>query len=249
MKVRLAILFTLVLAAVSVVAQSDFKVPALTGPVVDETGQLSASTKQSIEAALRSEVARGGPQIQVLILNSLQGLPVEEASIKVVEKWKLGSAKKDDGVLLLIAPNERKLRIEVGQGVEGNLPDVIASRIIREVMTPRLRAGDFEGAVRNGVGAILKYSRDQTLDLPAEPPQERRMKRSSSGFEKWIWIILILFFLIGGGGRRRRSGLGGFLLGAALGGMGRGGRGGFGGGGGWSGGGGGFSGGGASGSW
>lgn len=237
------------------VAQADFTVPALTGPVVDEAGMISSSTSRTLENYLRNLNASGGTQLQVVTLKSLAGLSIEEAGIKIAEQWKIGTAKQDNGVILIFAPNERRVRIEVGQGREGDLPDVTASRIIREIIIPRMRAGQADRAVTDGVLAIVHYTdpklagQGEQTPVDDEPPRVRRLGLVQI-------ILLLLFFGIFALPAIFRGGRGGGLGGGGFGGFGGGGFGGggfgggfSGGGGGWSGGGGGFSGGGSSGSW
>lgn len=229
---------------------SAFQVPSLTGPVVDEAGVLNGQTVSKLSGLLQRINQRGTVQLQVLTLSSLQGDVIENVSIQVVDAWKLGTAKGDNGVLFLIVPSEKKMRIEVGQGLEGDLPDVIAKRIIADVVAPYFREGLYNEGITAGVIEILRHTDAKAIGEEAPPPPAREKKKSGL-----FWFILIIFLLLlkqilfggGGGGGRGfggRRGLGGFYGGGF-------GGGGFGGssGGGWSGGGGGFSGGGASGSW
>jgi uncharacterized protein len=231
-----------------------FDVPPMTGPVVDRAGLLSPSARATLDAGLRRLWNAGGSQIAVLTVDDLGGLPIEQASIQIVDQWKLGTAKGDNGVLLLISRNDRALRIEVGQGLEGSLPDAYARRIIDDVMTPELQSGDFDGAVIDGVDAIMRRT-----DPTASPlrqgtytrPEGSRSRGRGNGLLLLIFLGFIIFNAIFGRRRRRYGGwMGGGWGGGGWGGGGWGGGGGFGGGsGGWSGGGGGFSGGGASGRW
>lgn len=227
-------------------ARAEFVVPPLRGPVQDEAGILSGSQQQEIETLLRDIHSRGVAQVQVLILKTLDGEPIESASIKITDAWKLGDAKKDNGVLLLVAVAERKIRIEVGQGLEGDLPDVIASRIIQRVITPYFKAGQYGAGIQAGVQAIFRAVHPEESSPGTAGRNLEQPKSELSGWEilKALFILLIILIVIAGGGGGRRRG---FMSGAALGGLG--GFGGGGGGGGWSGGGGGFSGGGASGGW
>lgn len=236
---------------------ADFVVPPLTGPVVDDAQVLGRNGERVISSALRALREKGGSQITVLTVRSLEGLPIEQASIRVVDQWKLGGLKTDNGVLLLIAPNERKLRIEVGQGLEGVLTDADSKRIIDQSMRPLLRSGDFDSAVIVGVYQIaLKTDPDIDLTPYLEGKLRGASREPGEGVPVRVWMILailVLFFFLGGGHRGRRSrfygwGPGGWGGGSFGGGGGRGWGGGSGGGG-WSGGGGGFSGGGASGDW
>ena len=225
-----------------------FDVPILTGPVVDHAGLLNVRSKQQIEKFIRDIYQRKDIQIQVLTVNDLQGDTIENASIKVVEQWELGSAKEDQGVLLLVSKNDRTMRIEVGQGLEGVLPDAVAKRIIADVITPHFRAGDYDAGIINGVMTIAQYT------LPNEKilNSSNRSIQSTRGQPSWLKVLLFILFIL-----FIRTNIFTLLFGSIFGisrigrrssGFLGGGSGGFGGGG-WSGGGGGFSGGGASGRW
>jgi uncharacterized protein len=220
-------------------ARADFKVPRLTGPVMDQVGILRSSDRQDLDQVLRDYNARGKAQIQVLIIDSLQDEPLEQASIKITDAWKLGAAKKDNGILFLIVPNERKMRIEVGQGLEGALPDIYTKRIIEDTVIPRFRAKDMSSGVLAGVYQIIAYVDKEYADQNLQQPEPEQ--KSIPG---WVIILIIIFILFMGRFMPRSSYRGGGWGGGGFGGGGWGG-----GGGGWSGGGGGFSGGGASGSW
>lgn len=233
----------------SLVSRAEFQVPELTGPVVDGAEILSPQTKAAIDTALRALLNQGGSQITVLTVPSLDGLTIEQASIKVVDKWKLGGAKADNGILFMIAPKERRMRIEVGQGLEGSLTDVESKRIIADSVTPLFKAGDFDSGVLVGVYQIARKT-DPGVDLSPYLEGRVRVRHGSGGqhsaLKFLIIVVIVLVFsalhLLGFGGRRR----------GPFGGGGWGGGGGFGGGsggGGWGGGGGGFSGGGSSGGW
>lgn len=247
-------IMTLVVTFIFSQAQADFQVPPLTGPVVDQAGLLDRGTEERIDQALRFLRDQGGSQLTVLTVPSLEGLPIEQASIRVTDQWKLGGAKMDNGVLLMIAQNERRVRIEVGQGLEGVLTDVDSKRIIEDSILPLFRAGDYPSGIVVGVHQIARKT-DPTIDLSPylEGVVRDRVPRAHSPIKGWIIIAMVLLFLLlGGGGRRRR----GIVSSGWPGGFSGGGGGGWGGGsssrrggGGWSGGGGGFSGGGASGGW
>lgn len=232
-------------------ARAEFQVPPLAGPVMDTANILQPETEQRLTSILRRLHESGGTQLQVVTVPDLGGAVIEEAALKMAEQYGLGSAKGDNGVLLLVAAQERRIRIEVGQGREGDLPDARASRIIRDVMVPRFREGSADRAVWAGVMAILHFTDAQFLESSGEkaPQAGRRSRPLVEKFGPLFFLLFFLVVLLNGGGRRglRRHGLGGVFPGG-FGGGGFGG-GGFGGGGGWSGGGGGFSGGGASGGW
>jgi uncharacterized protein len=225
-------------------------VPKLIGPVVDLSGALSRSDQEKISASLLQFQRKYGPQLQVLVVPKLEDETIESYSIKVVDKWKLGAKDKDNGVLLLVATEDHKVRIEVGRGLEGDLPDALAGRIIRTGIIPFFKQGQTGAGIVVGLGMIAESVGGKLENIPA--PRMRRAKRGgvNLGFPLFLSFFLIGPILFGRGRRRRGFGtalLGGMLLGSLMGG-GRGvGGGGFGGG--FGGGGGGFSGGGASGGW
>lgn len=219
-------------------------VPNRPTPIVDQAGLLSAKVKHSLEKALYQIQKQTGNEIAVFTIKSLEDETIESYSLKITDKWKLGNKEKDNGVLFLIAVDDRKMRIEVGQGLEGNLPDVTAGRIIRSIQ-PYFRKGDYQSGIILGISQIVEKTGGKLTNAPRV-----RNQRSNSGFGFLLFIgFMILSVFSGrGGGRGGRGGglLTGLAVGAALGG--RGSSGGFGGGGSF-GGGGGFSGGGASGGW
>ena len=215
-------------------------IPKLDSPVVDRAGVLSAGTRARLERTLRDYEREKGHQVVVHTTPSLEGLPIEQYSIEIAEAWKVGHQGLDNGVILTVAPNERKVRIEVGYGLEGVIPDAIAKRIIEEVILPQFRAGDVEAGVVAGTRSVLQAATGEYA--PPRPDGARARTRRSSPLFSLIWIAL-LFLAFGSRGIFFLP----FLLGGGRGGFHRGG-GGFGGGG-FSGGGGGFGGGGASGSW
>lgn len=227
-----------------------FEVPALTAPVIDNAELVDPHTTEALNRVLRELHDSGGSQINVLTVPTLNGIPLEEATIAVTDQWKLGSKKEDNGVLLFIALQERKIRIEVGQGLEGVLPDVIAGRIIRNDITPLMKQGRTSDAILNGVISIVEHT-DPKFDFGSrlEIPRERSTQNDDKGGSLLIFGLILAIFLLKIFLIPRRYGYGsGWWGGGGFGGGGFGG-GGFGGGGSWGGGGGGFSGGGASGGW
>ncbi len=242
-KLLFLLLFTL---ALPLQAQGKFKVPALSGPVIDEVGVISPQDKAQIENLLYDFNRRGIAQVQVYVTSSLQGLPIEQASIEIVDQWKLGTKEKDNGLLFLIAPHEKKLRMEVGQGLEGVMPDVYTKRISEDLVVPYFKKNQMSQGILQGVKAILTVLNGGDLQAPAPPSQDRNSRKVPVPFAVIVlmWIIIMILGRMGGGGGGGRRFRGGYWIGG--GGFG---GGGFGGGGGWSGGGGGFSGGGSSSSW
>jgi uncharacterized protein len=148
-------------------ARADVPVPPLTGRVVDLTATLSADQAAALEQKLKEFEDRKGSQVAVLIVPTTQPETIEQFSLRVVEQWKLGRKKVDDGALLLVAKNDRRLRIEVGYGLEGALNDATARRIIDEVITPKFRAGDFAGGIGDGVDRMLRVIDGEPLPAPA----------------------------------------------------------------------------------
>jgi len=232
-------------ALFSAAAFAAFQVPPLTGPVVDNAHIVNARDAEYLDQLIRRVYESSQVQLQVLTVASLDGDAIEQASIAVTDKWKLGKKGTDKGVLLMIAVGDHKMRIEVGQGLEGDLPDIYASRIIREVITPRFKSGDMSGGVVAGVQNISAIVAPDVIHMKAQ----RRQPLHGDGAATVVFIIFIILIIIMSLFKPRGGGFGGFG-GGYYGGGGFGGGGGFsGGGGGWSGGGGGFSGGGASGGW
>lgn len=246
------------LALFVVTPASALEVPKLEGHVNDYADVLPADAEQRIARKLEAHEKGTGQQFAVLTIRSLEGDALEDFSIRTVEAWKLGSKEKDEGLLLLVVTDDRKVRIEVGHGLEGSVTDAQSSRIIRSVLVPAFKTGNYVVGIESALDRLTGHDTTGT----AAPPQEPVKRREKPSIPSFIVVLLFLVpFLLpfffgsrgGGGFGRRRSrwgyygGLGGFG-GGSFGGGGFGG-GGFGRGGGFSGGGGSFGGGGASGSW
>jgi len=225
-------------------------IPQLTGRVNDNASLLSSAEARQLEARLEAFEAKTGHQYALLTVPSLDGAPIEEYALKVAEAWRLGDKKRDDGLLLIIAQNDRKMRIEVGYGLEGEVPDAVASRVIREVLRPAFQRGQFSYGIQAAFDVLINAAGGDGQAAP-EPPR-RAQRQKSGGLPIGLFVVVLVFLalsMFGGGGRggRRRGGF--FILPMGGFGGGGGGGGGWGGGGGFSGGGGGFGGGGASGDW
>ena len=229
--------------------------PEFTAPVVDSIGRVSAEVETQINSELISFQQSGGPQIAVAVIDTTGNATPENYSIDLARTWGIGDKEKDNGVLLLIALEDRTLRIEVGSGVEGELTDVTAGRIVDSVMLPRLRANDVDGAVRDGARAVMQVWRGENVVLeptvPSNTITEATPQQSVFGIILFFGLILLFVSLAVRGKRNGGGMLGPFAAGTIYGGGFGNHRGGFGGGfGGFGGGGGGgFSGGGAGGSW
>jgi uncharacterized protein len=151
-------------------AFADVAVPPLTARVVDQTGTLSSGDVASLTQSLKDLETRKGSQVAVLIVPTTAPETIEQYSIRVAEAWKIGRRKIDDGALLVVAKDDRKLRIEVGYGLEGALTDVSARRIIDEGITPKFRNGDFAGGISAGIDRIIRVIDGEPL--PAPEPQQ-----------------------------------------------------------------------------
>jgi uncharacterized protein len=223
--------------------------PALTGRVVDQAQVLSAGERADLEGKLADLESKSGIQLVVATVSSLGGEEIEPYANELFRAWKLGEAKKNNGVLFLIAPKEHRVRIEVGYGLEGTLTDATASLIIANAVAPRFKAGDYDGGVARGVDDIITVLTTDSSEWQKKP--ELRAEDDASFLDAVAPFLVLLFILFVFYITRHGGGSGGGLLGNILilsAGMGRGG-GPFGGGGGFSGGGGSSGGGGASGSW
>ena len=148
-------------------ASADVAVPQLTGRVVDQTGTLSSSDIATLTQKLRDFEARKGSQVAVLIVPTTQPETIEQFSIRVAEAWKIGRKKIDDGAILVVAKNDRHLRIEVGYGLEGVLTDVTSRRIIDEDITPKFRSGDFAAGIGAGVNRMMRVIDGEPLPSPS----------------------------------------------------------------------------------
>ena len=147
-------------------AQALQPVPPLESRVTDQTGTLAAAETSALEEKLAAFEASKGAQIAVLVVQTTQPEAIEQYSIRVVDAWKLGREKPDDGALLLVAKQDRALRIEVGRGLEGALTDLVANRIIDETITPRFREGDFAGGITAGVDRMIAVVDGEPLPEP-----------------------------------------------------------------------------------
>ncbi len=245
-------------------ALADPKLPPLTGRVVDNAQMLSPATEQKLDAELAQLEAQTGHQVVVATVPDLQGYDIEEFGVQLGRAWAIGRKGVNDGAILLVAPNERKVRVEIGYGLEGVLTDALSSLILQRKVLPQFRAGHMEQGVIDGAEALvqqLSLPDDQAKAQVAQAARQPVAQARQSGGGGWpvIFVIFIVFWLLSGvlrafGGRGRGRGGGGMwwllpLLLSSGGGRGGGGFGGGGGGGGFSGGGGSFGGGGSSGSW
>ena len=164
---------------------AELAVPPLKARVTDQTGTLDSGQRAALEARLAAFEEKKGSQIAVLIVPSTAPETIEQYSIRVVDSWKLGRKGVDDGALLLVAKNDRRMRIEVGRGLEGALPDAITKRIVDEHIAPRFKEGDFYGGINAGVDRMVKV-----IDGEALPPPATRQPASRFGFD-WIELLIV----------------------------------------------------------
>jgi uncharacterized protein len=181
-------------------AIAEVAVPPLTGRVVDLTGTLDGSQEATLEQTLAAFEARKGTQIAVLLVPTTAPETIEQFSLRVAEQWKLGRKKVDDGAILVVAKNDRTLRIEVGYGIEGALSDVTSHRIISEVITPAFRQGDFFGGIRAGVERMIGVVDGEPL--PAPPKRSSWQDGNGGGIGSMIPIAFMLALVVGGVLRR-----------------------------------------------
>ncbi len=243
--------------------------PALTGPVVDQANVIPADVEARITGKLTALKTQSQRQLQVVTVASLDGYEVSDYANRLFRNWQLGDKARNDGVMLVVAPAERRMRIEVGYGMEPIITDGLSFLIINKIITPKFKAGDLPGGIETGTDALitqLTLPPEQAAQIAAQAnlQQAQARKAAQNKFDPiqliWIGFVLLFFILpmlrrMRGGKGYRSSGLGQVVMWSVLDGMTRGGGGGGGwgggggGGGGWGGGGGSSGGGGASGSW
>jgi uncharacterized protein len=198
-RILLAAWFALagLLAVLPAPAHAEVPVPPLKARVTDLTGTLNAAQTSELEARIAAYEARRGSQMAVLLLPSTKPEEIEQYSIRVADAWKIGRKGVDDGLILIVAKDDRRLRIEVGYGLEGVIPDSVARRVIDERITPRFRAGDFYGGVRDGVDQLIRLAEGEKLP----PPQARAERGQSSPDDNWmnyIFFAVVLAVIVGG---------------------------------------------------
>lgn len=175
-------------------AQDIKPIPELWARVTDETNTLNTNEKQALENYLQSLEQEKGSQVAVLIVASTEPEPIEDYAIRVAEKWKLGRKGVDDGVLLLIAKDDRRLRIEVGYGLEGAITDAQSRRIIEDYITPNFKQGNFVGGINEGVAAIAKLIAGEELPEPTHSSRSA----DGDGISGWAIVIFIGALILAG---------------------------------------------------
>ncbi len=168
-------------------------VPALQGHVNDYAGMISPTLRDRLEGELKAFEQSDSTQLVLLTIPSLEGEPIETFSIKVGETWKIGQKTKDNGIIVVVAKQERKIRIEVGRGLEGRLTDLLAGRIVDLVITPRFKRGDFDGGFQAGISALVDATRGEFK--ADEGPRARKNKGVPSFFTFLIVGFVALLFI------------------------------------------------------
>ena len=188
--------FVALLLCFSTAAMADVAVPPLSGRVVDQTATLSGGDVAALTQTLKEFEARKGSQIAVLIVPTTDSEAIEQFSIRVAEAWKIGRKKVDDGALLVVAKNDRHLRIEVGYGLEGALTDVTTKRIIDEEITPKFKSGDFAGGISAGVNRMIRVIDGEKLPAPA--PAHWQSPGLSNYVDPLNPFVIAAVFIVGG---------------------------------------------------
>jgi len=184
--------FFLFLQFLTLTFGQEISLPALRSPVMDEAGFLNEREKESLAEFCYHIYTSKGPQITILTVNNLQGLPIEDFSIKVAEKWQLGTKDKDNGLLIIASKEERKIRIEVGNGIEGEITDFDSSKMIQNLMTPNFRQGNFYQGFRSVLEEVA-----ERFQIPIQGQSSkvvRRIKRNKDNliFDVFPFVILVL---------------------------------------------------------
>lgn len=188
----------LLLVAGLAAAQAVQPVPALSARVTDLTATLSTDQRGRLESKLAAFEQRKGAQVAVLIVSTVKPETVTEYALRVVESWKLGRKGVDDGALLLVAKEDRKLRIEVGYGLEGALNDATAKRIISETIGPRFKQGDYYGGIDAGLDAMIRLIGGESLPEPKQASNAGSAASDGDSFETLLFAGFILVFVVGG---------------------------------------------------
>jgi uncharacterized protein len=192
MSARIVVLLA-ALAVFPLWAQEPLPVPPLTGRVVDTTGTLSPGEIQQLEAKLAAIERDKGTQIAVLMVPSTAPEDIESFGIRVAEQWQIGRKGVDDGLIVIVAKNDRTMRLEVGYGLEGVIPDAVAYRLINEYFIPRFREGDWIGGLTAGIDRIAQLIEGE----PLPPPKAQPMPRGES-LQSLLIFFFVLVFIVGG---------------------------------------------------
>jgi len=195
----------------------EISLPALKSPVMDEANFLNEQERESLAQLCYHIYTSQGPQVTILTVNNLQGLPIEDFSIKVAEKWQLGTKEKDNGLLIIASKEDRKIRIEVGNGIEGEITDFDSSKMIQNLITPNFRRGDFY----QGFRSVLEEIADRfKIPLKGESTKVvRRIKRNKDNLLFDVFPFVVLVLILGQIFLSKNTTLRGFFSGLSLSGL------------------------------
>ncbi len=185
--------FSLIFSILISCYAQEISIPALTSPIMDEANLLSSTEEEVLAKICYNIHTSQGPQVTIFTVNDLQGYTIEDFSIKVAEKWKLGSEKKDDGILILLSKSEKKIRIEVGNGIEGEITDYDANKMIRNIMIPNFRRGDFFTAFKD---VLEEISNRFNLNLENSDTKLYRKTSRIQGQKFQVLFPIIIVVLI-----------------------------------------------------
>jgi len=212
---RALLALLLCLACATAAAQQDAAIPPLDSPVVDTTGTLTAAQKQQLVQQALALQQRKGAQLRVLMVSSTQPETIEQYTVRAFEQYKLGRQKVDDGVLVVVAKDDRRVRIEPGYGLEGAIPDAIANRIIQEYLVPKFRADDYGGGLLDATTALVKLIDGEPLP---EPMADNAPPRGGGEWFFALFLAFIIATVVRGMFGRAPAGVRGLFGGAAAGG-------------------------------
>ncbi|MBU0730958.1 MAG: TPM domain-containing protein [Proteobacteria bacterium] len=189
------LLFIVLAQACMAVAGHSAEIPNYQGYVNDYAQMLSPAVRVQLERALQSFDLSDSTQIAILTINSLEGDPIEDFSIRAVDKWKIGQKGKDNGILLLVAKQDKKIRIEVGRGLEGVLTDLLSGRIIDQVISPRFKQGKFDDGIAAGVAALVQATRGEFKGDKASRLGHQQRQEPSPLFKfLFFGLVVVAFF-------------------------------------------------------
>ena len=174
-------------------ASAQVAVPPLAGHVTDLTATLTPAQKESLEQTLAAFEARKGSQLAVLLLPTTAPEGIDQYALRVAEQWKIGRAKVDDGAILVVAKDDRTLRLEVGYGLEGALSDIVSKRIISDTIVPRFKQGDYFGGIDAGLAQIIRVVDGEALPAPASPRTQ-----APDDLRQMLPFLLIVVLVVGG---------------------------------------------------
>lgn len=209
----------LVFACAVAQAQQLAPIPPLDSPVIDTTGTLDGATEQQLESQALALQQRKGSQLQVLVVPTTMPEDIAQYAVRAFEQWKIGRKGVDDGVLLVVAKDDRRVRIEVGYGLEGAIPDATSARVIQEYLVPKFRAGDYAGGITDASAALVKLIDGEPLPPPMAEHQQGRGERGGGGWLVALFVAFIVAQVARGIFGRAPSLLRGLIGGAAAGGV------------------------------